>query len=222
MSNVLEQLRQKNPGLKLYSVEDPEFEKYGRILHMDTTDLAVEFDKTEVPATGNTYVASDSRLEKLSIADEVYSSVFGYMDIEVGYCNGNGNMLNALEYHKCSEVNYSTTGLVLLLALPEDLKDGRINSEDVVGFYLPKNVLVEILPLVYHFAPCKINEAGFKCLVILERGTNEPLTSVDTKAPGEKKMIWMRNKWLVCHPDSPQAEKGAYIGIDGVNIQLIS
>lgn len=30
----------------------------------------------------------------------------------------------------------------------------------------------------------------------------------------------MKNKWMICHPDSPQAAKGAYVGITGVNLTL--
>ena len=118
-------------------------------------------------------------------------------------------------------MNFTTTGLVLLLALPGQLRDGKLDSADVVGFYLPAGVLVEIFPLVLHFAPCRVSDEGFRCLVVLENGTNEALESVDVTAPGERKLLWMRNKWLTCHPDSPQAKKGAYPGISGENIQLI-
>ena len=112
------------------------------------------------------------------------------------------------------------TILVLLLALPEQLDDGRLDSADVAGFYLPAGALVEIFPLVMHFAPCRISESGFNCLVVLEKGTNEVLPVVDTSASGEEKLLWMRNKWMTCHPDSPQKEKGAFVGIRGENLQL--
>ena len=109
---------------------------------------------------------------------------------------------------------------MLLLALPETLDDGKLDSRDAVGFYLPAGVLVEIFPLVMHFAPCRISEDGFNCLVVLEKGTNAPLDHVDTSAPGEEKLLWMRNKWMTCHPESPQKEKGAFVGISGENIAL--
>jgi hypothetical protein len=54
----------------------------------------------------------------------------------------------------------------------------------------------------------------------LERGTNGPLERVDTAAAGEDGLLWMRNKWLLCHPESPQAAKGAFVGITGENIRL--
>ena len=220
MDKTLELLREKNPDLKLCSVLDPAFRRYGRVLNADTAELAAALAATPVPETGNSYRASVPELEAVKLMPLLRRVCFGEMAIQAGYCNGRGHLLNALEYHKCSEVNFSTGGLVLLLALPEQLDDGRLDSADVVGFYLPAGVLVEIFPLVLHFAPCRISEEGFRCLVVLEQGTNAPLDSVDTAAPGEEKLLWMRNKWMTCHPDSPQREKGAFVGIRGDNLDL--
>ena len=220
MDQMLELLREKNPELKLYSVLDPAFRRYGRVLEADTAELAAALAEMPIPAEGNSYRASVPELEGVGLMGDLRRVVFGDMAIEAGYCNGRGCKLNAMEYHKCSEVNFTTTGLVLLLALPEQLDDGRLDSADVAGFYLPAGVLVEIHPLVLHFAPCRVSMDGFRCLVVLERGTNEALPSVNTAAPGEEKLLWMRNKWMTCHPDSPQREKGAFVGIHGENLAL--
>ena len=220
MNAVLTMLREKNPELPLYSVLDEEFCRYGRVLSADTNQLAAALAATPIPEEGNCYVASLPELETVDLMPGLQRAAFGEMPIQAGYCNGNGNRLNAMEYHKCSEINFTTTGLVLLLALPEQLRDGRLSSADVVGFYLPESVLVEIFPLVMHFAPCRIREEGFRCLVVLQQGTNAPLPSVDTTAPGEEKLLWMRNKWMTCHPDSPQAIKGAFVGISGENLTV--
>ena len=220
MNEMLRMLREKNPELPLFSVLDREFCRYGRVLEADTKALADALAATPIPAEGNQYVAALPALEAVDVMPGLRRTVFGEMPIQAGYCNGNGFQLNALEYHKCSEINFTTTGLVLLLALPEQLDDGRLDSADVVGFYLPEGVLVEIFPMVLHFAPCRIAESGFRCLVVLEQGTNAPLPSVNTAAPGEEKLLWMRNKWMTCHPDSPQKEKGAFVGISGENLTL--
>ena len=218
---IPEHLRKKNPDLPLFSVSDPEFIPYGRVLPCeDTHALSAAMEKTGVPESGNRYVASDPALEALSVIETVGKTVYGGMPVQAGYCNGRGYTLNAEEYHKCSEVNYTTTGLVLLLALPEDIHDRKLDSRDVRGFYLPPETLVEIHPRVLHFAPCRIKESGFNCLVVLERGTNAPLESVNTAAEGEEGLLWMQNKWLICHPDSPQAQKGAFVGIVGENLTL--
>lgn len=220
MDAMIKTLRQKNPELRLYSVLDPEFRRYGRVLNAETGELAAAMAAMEIPEEGNCYKASVPALEAVPLMKSLRRTVFGEMEIQAGYCNGHGYKLNAMEYHKCSEINFSTTGLVLLLALPEQLDDGRLDSADVAGFYLPAGALVEIFPLVMHFAPCRISESGFNCLVVLEKGTNEVLPVVDTSASGEEKLLWMRNKWMTCHPDSPQKEKGAFVGISGENIAL--
>ena len=215
---ILERLRAANPDLRLYSVFDAAFAPYGRMFKLPAEDaLADAMDETPIPESGNCYVASLPELEALEAVREAERTVYGGMEVQAGYCNGRGFTLNAEEYHKCSEVNFSTTGLVLLLALPGDLRDRRLDAADVVGFWLPPRVAVEIHPLVLHFAPCRVQASGFNCLVLLTKGTNAPLSAVNPRAEGEEALLWMRNKWLICHPDSPQAAKGAFVGIRGGN-----
>ena len=170
MNETLMILREKNPDLRLFSVLDEEFRRYGRVLNADTKQLAAALEATPIPEEGNCYVASLQSLEAVDLMPGLQRAAFGEMPIQAGCCNGNGFKLNAMEYHKCSAINFTTTGLVLLLALPEQLRDGKLNSGDVVGFYLPEGVLVEIFPMVLHFAPCRIAEEGFRCLVVLEKG----------------------------------------------------
>lgn len=221
MTSVPDYLIKKNPGLPLYSVHDPEFARYGQVLDLgDVSALSDAMQALPIPESGNCYAASESTLMALAATERIKRSVFGEMPIQAGYCNGRGFTLNAEEYHRCSEVNFSTTGLVLLLALPEDIVNRTLDSRSIVGFYLPPNTPVEIYPCVLHFAPCRICDGGFNCLVVLTDGTNSALDCVDRTLPGEDGLLWMQNKWLLCHPDSPQAQKGAFIGITGENIVL--
>lgn len=216
----LEDLRKCNPAVSLYSVNVPEFSPYGRVLELgDLSRLHEVLAKTPIPESGNFYTASCEALEAVEPIGAI-RSVFGFMEIQAGFCNGRGDTLNALEYHKCSEVNFTTTGLVLLLALPEDMKDGHLDSSSVKGFYLRPDTAVEIYPRVLHFAPCRVSDEGFNCLVVLEKGVNSPLAPEHTGSCGEDRLLWMRGKWMVCHPDSPQAEKGAFQGISGENIKI--
>lgn len=219
---MLELLTEKNPELTVFDVFDERFSRYGRVLDLgDTEPLSRAMCKTPIPESGNCYEASDGGLMALDITEKIRHSVYGEMPIQAGYCNGHGFTLNAEEYHKCSEVNFTTTGLVLLLALPEDISDRGLDSERVVGVYLPPEVPVEIYPRVLHFAPCRVSENGFNCLVVLTQGTNAPLCKApDSSLPGEDGLLWMQNKWLLCHPDSPQALDGAFTGITGGNIEL--
>lgn len=221
MNKVPDFLVEKNPGLPLYSVLDPEFAPYGQVLDLgDVSALADAMRALPIPENGNCYAPSDDTLMALPETERIKRSVFGDMPIQAGYCNGRGFTLNAEEYHRCSEVNFTTTGLVLLLALPEDIIDRSLDSSRVVGFYLPPDTPVEIYPRVLHFAPCRINDGGFNCLVVLTEGTNSPLDAVDSALPGEDGLLWMRNKWMLCHPASPQAQKGTFVGITGENIAL--
>jgi hypothetical protein len=218
---MLRSLREKNPGLPLFDVRDREFRKYGAVFAFDAQDALTEaLRKTAIPETGNRYAASEPALEAAGANTSLSALCFDGKPVQVGCCNGRGFRLNAMEYHRCSEVNLTTTGLVLLLATPDKLRDGVLDSRDVAGFYLPPETAVEIYPMVMHFAPCRVTPDGFNCLVVLEKGTNAPLERVDTSLPGEDKLLWMTNKWLTCHPDSPQAEKGAYPGIRGENLTL--
>ena len=225
--NVLESLRRANPALPLFSVSDPAFEPYGHLLSVpEGDDLIRALAATPLPAEGNSYIASLPELSETAAARFVEKTVFGGMPTQAGCCNGHGFRLNALEYHKCSEVSVTPDGLVLLLALPEQLRDGYLDSRDIVAFYLPPRVFVEIRPCVLHFAPCRISPEGFRCLVILEQGVNAPLPE-DSSRPvscpdpsGEEKLLWKRGKWLTCHPNSPQAAAGAFAGIRGENLTL--
>lgn len=213
---MIEILKDKNPGLKIYSVEDPEFAEYGRILDAGClSSLSKALAAQPIPENGNHYEASIDELESVECMNYFQETVFGQMPIQAGYCNGHGYTLNAFEYHKCSEVNFSTTGLVLLLALPRYLKDGKIDSSNTAAFYLPAGIAVEIYPLVMHFAPCRVKESGFNCLVVLEKGTNSTI-----ELSGKDPLLWMKNKWLTCHKDSPQAGLGAFQGVSGENITL--
>lgn len=218
---LLRHLQEQNPGLRLFDVHDPAFAPYGRVLDAGgLSALSAALSRCPIPTEGNRYAASVPELEALGTVEEIRRQAFGDMPVQAGYCNGRGYTLNALEYHRCSEVNYSTTGLVLLLALPEQVRDRRVDASEVVGVYLPPETPVEIWPRVLHFAPCRVSKAGFDCLVVLERGTNTPLERVDAAAEGEAGLLWMRNKWLLCHPDSPQAANGAFVGITGENLTL--
>lgn len=218
---MLKKLREKNPGLKIFSVTDPEFAPYGRILDIgDVSELANAMEGTIMPETGNTYRANDEKLISLDAVSKIRRVAFGMMNVEAGYCNGHGFTMNAMEYHKCSEVNFSTTGCVLMLALPCQLHDGYLDSNEVVAFYLPPMTVVEVFPLVMHYAPCRTQENGFNCLVVLEDGVNSALDAVNTKAADEEKLLWAVGKWLTAHVDSKNAANGAFPGITGPNWEL--
>ena len=56
---------------------------------------------------------------------------------------------------------------------------------------------------------------GFQIAIILPKGTN-----YEKPAIHECPLLWGSNKWLLAHPDSPEAKQGAYIGLKGENLTL--
>lgn len=60
------------------------------------------------------YVPSVDELEALDVAKELQNRAYGGLPIQIGYCNGHNKKLNAVEYHRNSEINVAATDLVLL------------------------------------------------------------------------------------------------------------
>ena len=50
-----------------------------------------------------------------TIADEMKERAYGGLEIQIGYCNGNNKKLNAVEYHRSSELDIAVDDLILLL-----------------------------------------------------------------------------------------------------------
>ena len=85
---------------------------------------------------------------------------------------------------------------------------------------MPAGVPVEVYATSLHYAPCHVDAgAGFRTAVVLPKGTN---TAKPDFAPACEEDKWMtaRNKWLLAHPDAPEARSGAHIGLKGVNISV--
>ena len=68
--------------------------------------------------------------------------------------------------------------------------------------------------------PCQVSDEGFRCIVILPRGTNYPLTQEKPKG-GDGRLLWAQDKWLIAHPDNKGVvERGAYPGLHGENFDI--
>lgn len=63
-----------------------------------------------------------------------------------------------------------------------------------------------------------INEQGFKCVVVLTKGTNTVIEKeYNTK---EDCLLFARNKWLIAHPESGLEKEDAFVGLKGESIIL--
>ena len=207
--------------MKIDSIYDPAFAPYGKILEgYDTRELLDTLTAVTPLPEGVEYVPSQPELEALPIARLLASNAYGGMPIQLGWCNGHKTRLNCLEYHRDSELNCGTEDFILLVAREDDIIDGRLDTGTVKAFRAPAGVMVEVYATTLHYAPCHADpEKGFRVLIALPRGTNSPKPEV-TAFNSEDKTLWACNKWLLAHPESNEAAQGAFVGLDGVDIDI--
>ena len=202
--------------MKILSIDDPLFALYGEKVDIETEEFVKYLHTSaKMPKEGNIYVRDDTNMSELKGAKEIKESVYGLSDIEIGYCNGFNSLLNCMEYHNCPEVDIAGDDLILILGNKEDIVDGMIDSSSLRAFYVKKGEAVCLYPYTFHFSPCKVNDNGFRSVIVLSDKTN-----MDLPYASSDKKLWKVNKWLYAHPDSPQAKLGAYIGIKGENIKI--
>ena len=206
--------------MKIYSVNDPEFSEFGKVLEgYDTKELIAAMNAVEMPAEGVAYEPWIDSLEKCGIFSKLENNAFGGMPIELGMCWGYNKALNCLEYHRNSEINIGATDFVLLLAKQEKIINGVLDTADVKAFRAPAGAVVEVYATSLHYAPCQTADDGFRVAVVLPRNTNTDLPKGEI-IDAEDKTLWARNKWLLAHADSSEAKQGAYVGLKGENISI--
>ena len=207
--------------MKFYSVTDPAFKPYGKVLEgYDPAELLSAMKAIPLPEEGTAYKPWIDSLEACAILEDFSLRAYGGMPVQLGMCWGRNTRLNCLEYHRDSELNIGTGDFVLLLARQEEIIDGVLDTAKVKAFHVPAGVPVEVYATTLHYAPCHVDaEEGFRVAVVLPRGTN---TAKPDFTPGCEEDRWMaaRNKWLLAHPDANEAKNGAHIGLSGVNIDI--
>lgn len=207
--------------MKVYSVFDPEFAPYGKVITgLDNESIMNALNESTPLPEGVMYVPAEPALECLPVFGVMAANVYGGLPVQLGWCNGHNTKLNCLEYHRDSEINLGTEDFILLLAKEEKIIDGVLDTADVEAFLCPKGVMIEVYATSLHYAPCSAKPGmGFRVMVALPRGTNEAAPKFDV-LNNEDKMLWAANKWLLAHPESDEAAQGAYVGLKGVNIDL--
>ena len=207
--------------MKVYSVYDPEFKAYGKIVEgYDTAELLKAMEQIPLPESGTAYRPGIESLEACAVFGEFRDRAYGGMPVQLGMCWGRNTKLNCLEYHRDSEVNLGTTEFILLLAKQDEIADGVLDTSKVKAFRVPAGVPVEVYATTLHYAPCQVPGVdGFRVAVVLPLGTNTAKPAYEAK---NEEDTWMtaRNKWLLAHPDSKEAKNGAHIGLRGPNIDI--
>ena len=204
--------------MKIQNVTDASFRKYGKVLEgYDFSALLKEMNHTPVP-DDVVYVPSVEELEALDVAKALQNKGFGGIPIEIGYCNGHNKKLNAVEYHRSSEINVAVTDLVLLIGSQQDITDDfTYDTSKIEAFLVPAGTGIEVYATTLHYAPCNVQDGGFQCVVVLPAGTNTDLT-FETAKTGENSLLTAKNKWLIAHEDA--AIEGAVNGLRGENITI--
>lgn len=202
------------------SVTDREFKKYGQVLkNYDCSEIIKKMECTPLPSDV-IYEPSIKELEDLKIAENLKIREFGELPIQVGYCNGNNHLLNAVEYHRSSEINIAVTDLILLIGCQQDIEDDySYDTSKIEAFMVSAGTMIEVYATTLHYAPCNAHEDGFKCVVILPRDTNLSLENNIEKA-NEDALLFAKNKWLIGHKDTDLGAQGAFIGLVGENIHI--
>ena len=204
--------------IKIQNVNDAAYKRFGKVItDIELGDLLQAMEATPCP-DDVVYVASEAALEATKSAEKFQEIYYGKLPIQVGYCNGHNSLLNALEYHRCGEVNVAVTDLIVLVGSLVDVADDfTYDTSKVEAFLVPAGTAIEVYATTLHYAPCHVNESGFQCVVVLPKGTNTDLT-FQTEKTGEDSLMTAKNKWLIAHEDAKIA--GAFNGLKGENITI--
>lgn len=204
--------------MKIQKLTDASFGKYGKVItEFSFEKILKEMEHTPLPKDV-VYVPSVEAMEILPEAVDVCRKGFGGLPIQIGYCNGDNHKLNALEYHRSSEIDIAATDLILLLGCQQDIEaDDTYDTSKVEAFFVPAGTAVELYATTLHYAPCSAQEGGFRCVIVLPKGTNEDLPFEPAKE-GENRLLTAVNKWLIAHEEA--GIEGAFCGLQGANTEV--
>ena len=206
-------------GMTVRKVTDQAFKAYGRIITgYDFSGLLKAMEQTPLPEDV-IYIPSLPEMEALPAAKELENGIYGQMPIQIGCCNGHNKKLNAVEYHRDSEVDIAVDDLILILGKQQDIEeDHTYDTSRMEAFLVPAGTAVEVYATTLHYAPCHVKDEGFRCVIVLPRDTNLDMEPVEVKDP-EDRLLFARNKWLIGHAQGGLPE-GAFIGLKGENLSV--
>lgn len=204
--------------MTIKNITDKEFKKYGKVLEgYDFSELIEELSKIEL-SDGVLYEPTVEALENTAVYQQLKDSAFGGMPMEIGYCAGFNSKLNALEYHRNSELNIAARDMIMLLGMQQDIEDDySYDTSKVEAFLLPAGQGVELYATTLHYAPVSVEGKEFRTAIVLPYGTNFDLQEKPNNCK-EDKLMTAQNKWLIAHEDA--AIEGAFNGLKGENLEV--
>ncbi len=212
-----EKICKANPHIKIELISCENFRPYGEIVEgYNLSELISYMENKTVITPGCTYCPTVKEMEAMDAAKEIVKIYCGGMPAQFGYTNGTTEYLDALEYHKASEMVIAVTDLIVLVALRSEIVDKNLDSKCVKAFYVPAGTAFEMYATTLHYAPIRVYEEGYKSIVVLPLGTNYDIEKTDRDP-----MLWGTNKWLIAHPSVESlAKEGAACWISGDNIHI--
>lgn len=204
--------------MKILEITDAAFRKYGKVVEgIDVAELLKKMEETPVPEDV-VYEPSVDILEATPAFEQLRVKSFGELPIQVGYCNGHNRKMNALEYHRSSEVDIAVNDLVVMLGCQQDItEDFTYDTAKAEAFRIPAGTAVELYATTLHYAPCHVEDKGFRCVIVLPKDTNLELD--DAHKGGEDGHLTAKNKWLLGHPEGG-LPAGSPMGLVGENMSL--
>ena len=70
------------------------------------------------------------------------------------------------------------------------------------AFLVPAGTAVMLYSDTLHYSPCSVGDSAFQCIIVLPEGTNYPSEKENVQRTEEDKLLCMKNKWVLTHPDS--------------------
>ena len=145
--------------MEIKKITDEAFRKYGRVVQGYDFGPLMEALKKTPDFEGVAYEPSIPELEATTTAAELQKKTFGELPIQAGYCNGVNYKLNAVEYHRSSEINVAATDAVLILGMQQDITDDfTYDTAKMEAFLVPAGTAVEIYATTLHYAPCSVGD----------------------------------------------------------------
>lgn len=207
---------------KIYNCEEESFRKYGQVIRLKQTEDLIRWSETVIEEDGPVYVPHYPSSSGFSWKKELEEELYGGLPLQAGSCCGMNNRMNGMEFHKGHEFILALTPLVLFVGHSRDLitKEGQWRWDSSWGrfYYVSQGTAVELYSTTMHLAPCRIGPESFKSLILLPEGTNLDLE----KPASPDSLLFKKNKWMICHPESPAAGQGACPGIVGENRSIRS
>lgn len=204
--------------MKIISVYDEKFNKYGKVLKgYDYSEIFAELEKIPMPENGIIYIASKKEFEEKKEMTVFKNRGFGGLPIQIGCVCGKNDILNCLEYHKSSEFNIAMDDIILVLGDTRKIKDGKFDTSDCEAFYVPAGMGVELYGTTLHYAPIGKDNQFYRMICVLPKGTNAEKIPFD-EFDSDDKMCYGVNKWIIAHNE--YEDNTIYKGLTGKNIKL--